>query len=566
MSNSFIQDENKKAGLQNAFQLNVRLFRNLSLFRKLFLFSFLFIILSSAAPSYVRWYSGNYASGAAHFELSKLWIIVAVAIFCRIAAWMSFEMSGMWSAQDIHADMVKALSNTRTTYFDENPSSRLINRLIRDFDEARGTAIIFVGDLFNAMIEIISISVVGAFASPYVLFLIAPLFFFFYYFQYYRSSMLSHARRLSAVATSDVIARQTDLIEGREVFLLYGKSKQLLSRMKKSFYSYAQASLMMAHIEAWGSFWIRMTAEAFSFCVMLFLIYAIHQQKLDSTWVGVILSSLFGITGSIGWLDFATGLISRSVPHLERVFEIVDLPSEESEEWLTKPISKPPASADLVFQNFSASYRKDSADVLHGLNLSIKLGQKTALVGRTGSGKSTLIQALFRMVYVKTGGIFLNGQSIYDFSVRSHRAKFAVIPQSPYLFAGTLRTNLDPGNFLTDDELKVSLNAVELSFDLGHEVVEEGKNLSHGERQLVCLARAIVSKKEYLILDEATSGLDPETDAKIIKVLKKEFAGKTVITIAHRLETIRDYDWVIELAQGELARQGHPSKFFNASH
>jgi len=518
-------------------------------------------VVSSAAPSVVRWYSSQYANGQVGFSLNTLWIIVLLSIFTRIGAWMSFEVSGMWSATEVYAGLIHGLSHTRTTYFDENPSGRLINRLIRDFDELRSTAIIFAGDLLNATIEVFSIAVVGMFASPYVILLCAPLFFLFFYIQHYRASMMAHARRLSSVAISHVIARETDLIEGREIFLLYGKSKRLLQRMAHSFRAYTHASLMMAYIEAWGSFWIRMLAEIFSLCVLLFLIYAMENRHLSPILTGVIISSLFGITGSIGWLDFATGLISRSVPHLERVFEIMDLPKEESEERPSSVISLPCPEKGLVFQNYSMSYRKDSPLIFENLDLRFKPGLKTALIGRTGSGKSSLIQAIFRMVYVQTGDVFLNGESIFSVPARIHRGRFAMIPQSPYLFEGTIRSNLDPFNQVADEALKKILCLVGLELPLDSKTLEEGKNLSQGERQLICLARAMVSKKEFIILDEATSGLDPETDARMIQVLKNEFIGKTVITVAHRLDTIRDYDWVIELANGKVIREGKPQEF-----
>ena len=562
MAEAFIKEEKRTHTLEGSLKLNLRLFKSLPLFRKLFPISITLIVLSSAAPSVVRWYSGKFASGEASFSIADLIWLVILAIFFRITAWMSFEMSGMWSAQIVHSQMIRALSNTRTTYFDENPSGRLINRLVIDFDEVRMTAIIFAGDLFNAIVEIFSVAVVGMFASPFVFLLVAPLLFTFFYIHHFRSAMLSHARRLSAVATSHVLARQTDIIEGREIFVLYGKSQRLLQQMAKSLRKYAQASLLMAHIDAWGSFWIRFTAEVFSFSVLIFLIFAMSHHHVDEAWTGVIISSLFGITGSMGWLDFATSLISRSVPHLERVYEIVDLPKEESEEKAVRESDNLPASSDLTLKNYAMSYRKDSPLIFKDLNLTFKTGLKTALIGRTGSGKSSLIQALFRMVHVQNGNIFMNGESVFDIPIREYRKRFAMIPQSPYLFEGTLHSNLDPSHEIARSRLQSSLDAVGLKFSLEHKILEEGKNLSQGERQLVCLARAIASDKLFLILDEATSGLDPETDARIMQVLRQEFKNKTVITIAHRLDTIKDYDWVIELGQGELVREGPPDLFF----
>lgn len=555
----FIKEETQRSSL-SAWQANLRLFRSLPLFLKLFPVSLICIVFSSAAPSLFRWYSGKLSNGEPNFTLERLWILTGLAIFFRIGAWMTFEMSGMWASQSIHQQMVDRLSHTRTTYFDENPSGRLINRLIRDFDEVRSTAIIFAGDLLNAFIEVLSIAIVASFAHPIAGFLIIPLMTLFSYIQKNRALMLSHSRLLSAVATSHVIARQTDLIEGREIFLLYGKSKLLLKRMKNSFRTYLQASVLNAQIDTWGSFWIRFSAESFSFLVILLVAFAIHAHQIDATLTGVIISSLFGITASMGWLDFATGLISRSVPHIERVFEIIDLPSEEKEERADSFVLKSPpiavpkfTSPPLIeFKGYTMSYRKDSPIILNDLDLRIESGKRTALIGRTGSGKTSVTQALLRMVYVHHGDILMNGQSIFDFDVRELRKLFGVIPQSPYLFAGDLRSNLDLTESISEQTLQKALDAVGLNFSLADTVREGGQNFSQGERQLVCLARVIATDKPFVIMDEATSGLDPETDAKITQLLKQELAEKTVITIAHRTETIQNYDRVVELSHGKV--------------
>lgn len=562
MSDSeFITQENQTSS-HSAWEGNRRLFASLPLFLKLLPLSIILILLSSAAPAVFRWYSGQLSNSAPGFTLAQLWVLTGAAILARIFAWVTFELSGMWDSQHIHRQMVTSLANTRTTYFDENPSGRLINRLISDFNQVRSTAIIFIGDLLNASIEVLAIGIVAAFAHPLASLFILPLFFIFFYIQRHRSVMMSHARFLSAIGTSQILARQSDLIEGREIFLLYGKSELLLKRMKQSLRTYLQASVLGAQIEAWGSFWIRFAAEGFSFIVLIFIAFAIHHQKIDVTLAGVIISSLFGITASIGWLDFATAFVARSLPHIDRVFEIVDLPHEEKEESKTPrtgtPLAAPQFSKtpDLVFKNYTMSYRSDSPVILNELNLTIEAGKRTALIGRTGSGKTSLTQALLRMVYVHAGEIvFREGEketSLFDYPVRELRKLFGVIPQSPYLFAGTLRDNLDLTQTIEASKLSAALEAVGLKLSLDHAILEGGQNLSQGERQLVCLARVIAADKPFIMMDEATSGLDPETDARITHLLKHELAGKTVITIAHRTETIQHYDRVIELAHGQL--------------
>ena len=406
----FIKEESlaKTTGL---FRLNLRLFRSFPVFLALLPLTLLTILTSSAAPSIFRWYSGHLSSSASpmvlpgtgivlSFSAAGLVWITVLAVVLRIAAWALFEISGMWSSQSIHGAMVRGLSRTRTTFFDENPSGRLINRLIRDYDEVRSTAIIFVGDTLNASVEILSIAVIASFANPWAPVLMLPLLGTFAYIQFYRSAMLGHARSLAAVATSQVMGRKNDLIEGREIFLLYGRGEHLLHRMSRSYERYLQASALTFRIDIWGSFWIRIFSEVFSFAVLLLMTAALFRGEIQAPLAGVIISSLFGITGSIGWLDFATSLVSRSSPHIRRVFEFVDLPAEESEEGRPRRSfeSLPTTVGDIVFVDYTMSYREDTPAIIKGLNLRIPLGSKTALVGRTGSGKTSVIQALLRMV------------------------------------------------------------------------------------------------------------------------------------------------------------------------
>ncbi len=581
---TFVSEEKSSARSrhQGVLRLNLRLFADLPIFLRILPLSLLTIVLASVAPSFFRWYSGKFAAGEGEFRLppgldrlaselpfslTGVGVILGLAIFFRIAAWALFETSGMWATLGIHGRMVRALGRTRTTFFDENPSGRLINRLIRDYDEVRSTAVIFVGDFLNAMVEIFAVAGVAYLASPLAATLILPLLVLFFYIQYHRSGMIDHSRTFSAVGTSQVIARQTDLIEGLEVYLLYGKSARLLQRLAGSFSHYIRASALTNQIETWASFWMRSSAETFSFGVLIFVVHALARGEIDAPLAGVMISALFGTTSSIGWLDFASGLISRSAPHIRRVYDFVDLPEESSEE--NAPPAPDAASAPLLslgrapeieFRNYSMSYRKDTPLILDRLSVRFPAGQKTALIGRTGSGKTSVIQALLRMVYLREGEILLDGESVFGRELRSLRREFGVVPQFPYLFEGTLRSNLDRTGTAEDPPLEESLRAVGLQKSLDFAVAEGGTNLSLGERQLICLARVLASGKKIVLMDEPTSGLDPETDYRVSQVLRRAFAGKTLVTVAHRLDSLGDYDRVVEMSGGRVVWEGTPAE------
>jgi ABC-type multidrug transport system fused ATPase/permease subunit len=266
----------------------------------------------------------------------------------------------------------------------------------------------------------------------------------------------------------------------------------------------------------------------------------------------VILSALFGIGASVAWLDHASAAIAQGTPHVRRAFEYVDLPTEESEEGAASSAGSAPVRGDIVFDGFAMSYRHDTPEILRGLSLEIRAGQKIALVGRTGSGKTSLTQSLLRMVYVRAGDVRIGGESIYARPIDAVREAFAVVPQSPYLFAGTVASNFDPSGTILEDRVRAALREAGLSLEPSHPIDEGGRNLSVGERQLVCLARAVALERPFVLLDEPTSGLDPETDARIHRLLRTALKGNTVITIAHRREGLKDYDRVIELRDGRV--------------
>jgi ABC-type multidrug transport system fused ATPase/permease subunit len=210
------------------------------------------------------------------------------------------------------------------------------------------------------------------------------------------------------------------------------------------------------------------------------------------------------------------------------------------------------------------SYRVDLPRILDGLSVTIPAGKKVGIIGRTGAGKSSMMQALFRMVYHQAGDIRIGGQSIFGVDVNCVRSHFGVVPQDPYLFAGSIRFNL-AGDLrdVTDSRLREVLGTVGLSVDLNATVLEGGRDYSVGERQLLCIARLILHDKHYILMDEPTSSLDRKTDDKIQQLMRTVLANKTVITIAHRLESLEQYDLVLEMAQGKLLRQGTPAEMLD---
>jgi ABC-type multidrug transport system fused ATPase/permease subunit len=248
---------------------------------------------------------------------------------------------------------------------------------------------------------------------------------------------------------------------------------------------------------------------------------------------------------------------------VERLQFYCDLPAEKNylgqaleldESW--------PQSGDLEFKNVSLRYAEHLPLVLKNVSFKINSGARVGLIGRTGSGKSTIFQSVYRFVDIVSGEILIDNKPIHQIPLKRVRKNLAVIPQDPALFMGSLRANIDRYKQVSDDEVwavlkKVSLEEFvkELPDQLEFKVAENGANLSQGQRQLICLARALLMKVKIIFLDEATASVDVETDAMVQKVIRESLQGMTLITIAHRLSTLEGYDMIIELNNGEIVKK-----------
>lgn len=276
--------------------------------------------------------------------------------------------------------------------------------------------------------------------------------------------------------------------------------------------------------------------------------------------VGLAITQVINLVGMCNWGLRQTSELENQMTSVERVIEYASLPSEPPLE--TEPSKRPaeswPDEAKIDFQKVSLKYSDDSEYVLKEIHFAIGSKEKVGIVGRTGAGKSSITQALFRLTDYE-GHIVIDSVDLKDLGLHTFRSKISVIPQDPILFSGTLRSNIDQFNECTDEQIwnvlaQCELRSVvsELAGGLNSAVSDAGTNFSIGQRQLICLARALVRNNRILVLDEATANVDAETDTQIQNTIRKHCNDCTILTIAHRINTVMDYDRIIVMDSGRV--------------
>ncbi|XP_070558778.1 ATP-binding cassette sub-family C member 9-like isoform X2 [Ptychodera flava] len=270
--------------------------------------------------------------------------------------------------------------------------------------------------------------------------------------------------------------------------------------------------------------------------------------------------------GDLTWMLRMFAECETSMNSLERIEHYTNIQPQEYRGTYT-PSPGWPEKGNIRFEDVSFKYAADQEPILKDVNVNFKAGEKIGICGRTGSGKSSLALALFRIINTFKGRIVIDGIDISRVPLLTLRERLVIIPQDSVLFAGTIRFNLDPEYKKTDDEIWEALEVAqlkgivaELDNRLDSHVSEEGDNFSVGQRQLICLARAFLRNAKILVMDEATASIDVKTDAILQSVISTAFADRTVLTIDHRISTILDSDSVLVLSEGKVVEFGSPKK------
>ncbi|CAK4109920.1 unnamed protein product [Aphanomyces euteiches] len=399
---------------------------------------------------------------------------------------------------------------------------------------------------------ILGILVVCAISTPYVLIAYVPTAFLFKWLQGYYKISSAELKRMDGIARSPVVTLVGEAISGLSTIRAFKVTKQISTKQRIALDNYISFTFAYNCSGPW--FQMRSDWAATFVITAVAFIAVFTKNSIGLTAAGLALTYSTQLSNTLSRLAVFMTYVENTMTSVERLDSGNETMAEVPVSWPEKGL--------IEFQNFSMRYRPHLGLVLNDVTFTVNDGEKIGVCGRTGSGKSSLMSALFRMVPSASGCIKLDGVDISTISVSTLRSRLTIIPQDPVLFSGSLRFNLDPSNTCTDDELRTALKQVQLADFVGSlefEVSEAGGNVSVGQRQLLCIARALLRKSKVVVLDEATANIDLETDRLIQQMIKEGFHGVTRLIITRRLETILDSDRILVLDAGQVKEFDAPS-------
>ena len=496
--------------------------------------------------------------------------IAAAGVMFSFCANLYTTHLGLRAGKTLHNNMISKIVYAPMSFFDSTPLGRIQNRFSSDISQADNGTQFALGLFLGCAMEMVATLIIVGIQTPYSLVCFVPILTVFYYIQAYFRCSSRELTRLEALSRSPLFSHFSESLSGMSTIRAFSAEDRIENESIKRLDKLTSVSLIFTQSQLWLS--LRLIALGTT-CVVATGIFAVMaRHTLSAQDVGLTMTYAMQITFLLQSLVNFFQQLENSFNAIERLQEYSELevenPSdnnsnddEDNKAW--------PKDGSIEVDNLTFAYRKNMEPVLKGFTVSIQNGEHIGLVGRTGCGKSTFFQALFRINDPVDGSVKINGKDFCNVGLKKLRSSIGIIPQDPVLFAGTIRTNLDPFNEFKgdsgDNKLWEALkhahlyDAVKASGDdLDMEIQQGGENLSVGQRQLICLARALLRETKIIVLDEATANVDAETDALIQKTVRDNFADKTTLTIAHRLETIMDSDKIIVVDKGMVAEFDTP--------
>ncbi len=498
-------------------------------------------------------------------ELTNIWIYLAVSFGAFLLSNLrtqSFFLMMIKAGSNLHDLMFKGVICSPMFFFESNPVGRILNRFTKDtsvIDEFLPGCIWDVLSISLFMLAIISVlGVMNPIALVSLIFLIPA--FVLSRRKFVRSSI--EIKRLDVLTKSPLISAFSSSIDGIMTIRAFQCEDNIMEsfmskidKNNRAWYSFLYSSRWIGHrLDVMASFMILVASNAAVFI----------DNKRNYALIAFSLVYTMRMTALLQWMVRQSAEVENQMTSLERIQEYIALPKEQSSETFSKEFK----DGDILIKSFSMRYRRDLDLSLKDLNVEIKSGEKIGVCGRTGAGKSSLSVAFFRLAEADRGSIYIGGEDIAKMPLDMLRRNLCIIPQQSLIFTGSVRYNLDPFSIVDDHEIWEALEFVQLKSlvkELPGGLDCSTFTFSSGQSQLICIARALLKPSKILFIDEATANVDRNTDKVIQALIREKFKDRTVIIIAHRLNTIIDCDKILVMDAGRVAEFGTPAELLNIS-
>ncbi|XP_067661101.1 multidrug resistance-associated protein 1-like [Haliotis asinina] len=502
--------------------------------------------------------------------LGTYWSFALAMVFFMAVGGYLFWTRLVRAAARLHEAILSRVFRSPMSFFDTTPLGRIINRMSRDVETIDNTLPMIVRMFVSTLANVLGTIAIISINTPLFIAVMIPLLILYYFIQNFYIPTSCQLKRIESVTRSPVYIHFSETITGSSSIRAYGAVDRFIDESKRRVDKHQVFYFGGIVSNRWLAYYLDIIGTTIIFASAIF---AVLSPDASGGQLGLSVSYALQVSDSLGWMVRQISDLQTNIVSVERVKEYSELHTEAD---AVLPDSRPPAvwpqNGTVHLNNYRTRYRDGLDLVLKGITCIISGGQKVGIVGRTGAGKSSFTLALFRILEAAGGSIVIDGINIADIGLYDVRSRLTILPQDPVLFSGTMRMNLDPFNEFSDTEIWRALDRANLKWfvvdvpgQLMYECGEGGENLSVGQRQLVCLARALLRHTKVLVLDEATAAVDMETDSLIQRTIREAFTDCTIITIAHRLNTVMDYDRIIVMDSGMIKEMDTPETLLSNS-